>query len=151
MVVNGGMELFTENIPTGWSSSTPAAIAQETAQGRVHSGASAVAISNDGILTQEILGINPGCFYEFSFFARGEGAQVGFTATVTFHTPGGDVPGAAITVRQQDVPNDNRNFSYYRVFTGAAPAGATSATIRFTVTAQGQQSLDLDDVSFATQ
>ncbi len=101
-------------------------------------------------MTQTVTPINAGCFYEFSFFARGEGSQVGFTATVNFLTPGGDVLGGTITVRQQDLPNDVRNFAFYQITTTAAPAGVTGARIDFTVTANGAQLLDLDDVSFTT-
>jgi hypothetical protein len=149
--VNGGMEVFSANVPTGWNSTTPAEISQETAQGRVHSGSSAVNIGGDGILTQDIPLISPGCYYEFSFFARGQGAQVGLTAAVTFLTPGGTVPGASIVVRMMDIPTDNREFAYYRVLTDAAPVGVTLARLSFSVTTQDSQSLDLDDVSFATQ
>lgn len=149
LVVNRDMESFTDNIPTGWTTTTPLLIAQNTAQGRVHTGSSSVNIEDGGILTQNIMGVfNPGCFYEFSFFARGEGAQVSFTATLNFLTPGGDVLGAEIFVRDQDLPDDNRNFTYYRAYTTAAPIGTTGVRIDFEVEAQGQQSMDLDDVSF---
>ncbi|HBR03550.1 MAG TPA: hypothetical protein DD738_13180, partial [Ruminiclostridium sp.] len=151
LVVNGGMEEFTGTVPTGWTSSTPTLISQATAQGRVHTGLSAVSLENGATLTQTITPINPECFYEFSFFAKGEGSQVGFVATVYFLTPGGDVLGAMITAREQDVPDSNRNFSYYRALTSAAPNDATGVRIDFTVTAQGGQSLDLDNVSFGSQ
>jgi len=151
MVINGGMEVFTGTVPTGWTSTTPLLVAQETALGRVHSGNSSVNLQDTAVLTQDITGITAGCFYEFSFFARGEGAQVGFTATVTFLTLGGPVTDGTITVRQQDLINSNRDFAYFRIITTAAPATVTSAVISFTVTAIGSQSMDLDDVSFGVE
>ncbi|HKL94015.1 MAG TPA: hypothetical protein VJZ69_01880 [Clostridia bacterium] len=151
IVLNGGMEQFTDNVPTNWATTTPTAISEEDAQGRVHSGESSVNIGDGGILTQTILGINAGCYYDFSFFARGEGAQVGLIATVTFLTMGGDVPGGTISIRQQDIPTDNRNFAYYRISTTQAPVGVTGVRISFAVTADGEQSLDLDDVSLTVQ
>jgi hypothetical protein len=149
MVVNGGMEVFTGTVPTGWTANNPALVSPVTAQGRVHSGNSAVNLEDEAILSQRITGINPGCFYEFSFFARGEGANVSLTATVTFTTPTGNVPGGTIFVRDQDIINSNRSFAYYRIITSAAPPNVTGAIISFDVEAQGEQSLDLDDVSFS--
>lgn len=153
LVQNGGMEAFTGTVPTKWTSTTPTLISPVTQQGRVHSGNSSVNLKDTAVLTQTISTISPGCFYEFSFFAHGEGAQVAFTATINFITSSGDVLGGSITVRQQDVPNSNRDFGYYRIITTiAAPNNAIGARIDFTVTAgQGQQSLDIDDVSFGTQ
>lgn len=92
--------------------------------------------------------IEGGCFYMLSFFARGEGSQVGLTAQVIFITPTGPVSGGTLTVRQQDMVNSNRSFAYYRLVTVAAPAAASSARIEFSVDALGMQSMDLDDVSF---
>lgn len=151
LLVNGGMESFTGNVPTGWTTTTPNNISQVTQQGRVHSGNSSVNLTNGANLRQ-VVPVNAGCFYELSFFAHGEGAQVGLVATVNFITPPNTkTTGLTITVRQQDIPNSNRAFGYYRGFTIAVPAGATTAEILFTVTANGGQSLDLDDVSFAVQ
>jgi len=143
------MELFTENIPTGWTSTTPTAISQVTLQGRVHSGDSSVNIEDDGILTQVIMDINPGCFYEFSFFAHGEGSQVGITATVNFLAPGGDVLGGMIVINQMDLSDSDRSFGYYRIITTEAPNDATGVRIDFAVDAEGGQSADIDDVSFS--
>jgi len=148
-VTNGGMELFTGDIPTDWTTTTPSLISETTQSRRVHSGNAAVNLENAATLSQTITTVNPGCFYEFSFFALAEGEQVGFTATVTFVTSTGDTfEGAAITVRHQDVPNSNSAFAYYRTVTTAAPTNVSSAIINFSVTANGGQSLDLDDVSF---
>jgi hypothetical protein len=141
------MEKFTANIPTDWTSPTPSLISKVTTQGRVHTGLSAVSLEDGAVLTQSISDINPGCFYEFSFFAHGEGAQVSVTATVTFHTLSGNVQGGSIFVESQDIPNSDRDFGYYRVITIAAPDDVTSATIEFDVSASGDQALDLDDVS----
>ena len=149
MVVNGGMEAFTNNIPQSWTTTTSSAIAKVTQQGRVHSGLSAVNIADKGNLRQDVP-ITGGCYYDFSFFARGEGAQVGVDATVTFiNDQGLSVTGLTIHVRDQDIPNDNREFAYYRGITTQAPSNATAARIQFVVTAGGGQSMDLDDVSFS--
>ena len=149
MTTNGGMEQFQNGVPVGWSTSDPKKVAQVTAQGRVHTGESAVNLTDGGDLFQDIR-ITGGCWFDFSFFARGEGAQVSVEATVTFRNDQGmSQTGLTIFVRKQDMPNDNRNFAYYRNITAQAPAGATTARLRFVVSAEGGQSMDLDDVSFA--
>jgi hypothetical protein len=147
LIINGGMEDFTGNIPTAWSTTTPNAISIDSESGHVHSGESAVAISNGGILFQTVP-INGGCCYELSFFAHGEGSQVGLTVTVTFDT--GD-EGLKIIIRKQDLPNSNRDFGYYKGITVRAPDSAAMAVIRFEVNANGNQYLDLDDVSFTVK
>ena len=147
LIRNGGMEVVANNRPTNWDFTNPSAIISESAQGRVHSGNWSVNMQNDTTLSQRVT-VSEGCFYALSFFARGEGAQVGVTASVIFSTPNGDVAGGSLTVRQQDMPNSNRAFGYYRIVTTAAPANATAATITFRVSANGNQSMDLDDVSF---
>ena len=76
LVVNGGMEIVIDDKPTGWLFSNPDNITSENSQGRVHSGNWSVNITDDSTLSQVINNIEPGCFYELSFFARGEGAQV---------------------------------------------------------------------------
>jgi hypothetical protein len=143
------MEAFTGTVPTAWTANASALVSQTTAQGTVHSGNSAVVLQNGAVLSQTIAPVTPGCFYEFSFFAQGAGAQVGLTAAVTFLTPGGDVPGGTVLVRQQDLEASNRSWTYFRIITAAAPAGVTGARIAFAVTAEGQQALLLDDVSFS--
>ena len=50
-------------------------------------------------------------------------------------------------VRSQDITNSNRDFAYYRLITSQAPAGTIAIKIEFIVNANGNQSLDLDDVS----
>lgn len=147
LAVNGGMEAFTGSVPTGWTANNSSLTSKVTQQGRVHSGSSAVNLENGAILTQDIA-ITGGCFYGLSFFARGEGAQVGLTATLTFYNDE-DVatPGLTITVRQQDIPTDNRNYAYYRGVSVAVPSDAVTLRVQFRVTANGGQSLDLDDVS----
>ena len=75
---------------------------------------------------------------------------MGVDATVTFiNDQGLNVTGLTIHVRDQDIPNDNREFAYYRGITTQAPSNATAARIQFVVTAGGGQSMDLDDVSFS--
>ena len=150
MVLNGGMEQFTGSVPTNWNTNDAQRISRVTAQGRVHTGSSAVNLTNGGELWQDIR-ITGGCYFDFSFFARGEGAQVAIEATVTFMNAQGDSQnGLTISIHSQNLTNDNREFAYYRGITGQAPAGATMARVRFAVTANGGQSADLDDVSFST-
>jgi len=142
------MEQFTGNVPTGWTATPTSGVSQVTQQGRVHSGNSAVNLT-DGTSLSQTVPVEAGCFYRLSFFARGNGAQVGLTATVTFVTPSGSVNGLTITVRKMDLVDSNRLYAFFQSLTIAAPAGTTSAIITFTVEANGGQSLDLDDVSFS--
>ncbi len=147
-MINGGMETFSETVPIGWSVNSSTKVRQVTAQGRVHSGNSAANL-NDGAVLSQTVTINGGCYYNFSFFVRGEGAQVGFTAKVIFrNSQNQDVTGLTITVRQQDLTNSNREFGYFRGITIVAPNNTVSATIQFTVDSMGNQTMDLDDVSF---
>lgn len=147
LVINGGMEEVIDDKPTGWLFSNPDNIESENSQGRVHSGNWSVNIGDDSTLSQVINNIEPGCFYELSFFARGEGAQVSLNANVIFITNNGDVLGGNIMVRAQDITDSNRDFAYYRLITSQAPAGTTGIRIEFIVNANGNQSLDLDNVS----
>ena len=91
MIENGGMEYVSNEQPTDWVFTNPEGISSIDLQGRVHSGNYAVNIENESSIEQKIPLENGGCFYELSFFARGEGAQVGFIATVTFVTPNGQM------------------------------------------------------------
>ena len=147
MVVNGGMENRTDNKPSNWTFTNPDGVTSVNSQGRVHSGAWAVNIEDDSAIEQTISATGCGCYYILSFFARGEGSQVGLTATVVFQTTTGPVTGGTITVRQQDITNSNRDFAFYQIVTSAAPCNTTGITIKFLVNAEGNQSLDLDDVS----
>lgn len=147
MITNGGMEIVTDDKPDDWEFINPDDIASEDSQGRVHSGNFSVNMKDDTTLSQTIENVEGGCFYELSFFARGEGAQVGLTANVIFVTDGGDIVGGTITINQQDMTNDNRDFAYYKVITDSAPMNTTAIRVEFNVTANGGQSLDLDDVS----
>jgi len=113
LVINGGMETVVENQPANWTFTNPDGITSVDAQGRVHSGNYAVNIENDSAIEQTIPINGSECFYRLSFFARGEGAQVGLTATAVFQTPTGEVVGGTITVRQQDLTNSNRDFAFF--------------------------------------
>lgn len=147
LVINGGMETITNNKPTSWTFTNPDGVTSSDAQGTVHSGNYAVSIDNESAIEQTIDIDNGGCFYILSFFARGEGTQVGFTATVTFNTPTGDVVGGTVTVRQQDLTTANNDFAFFQLVTIAAPENSTGITIRFLVDSEGGQALILDDVS----
>lgn len=150
LVVNGGMEDITDEKPTGWLFTNPDNITSEDSQGRVHSGNWSVNIGDDSTISQVINNIEPGCFYELSFFARAEGTQVSLNANVIFITNSGDISGGNIMVRDQDMTNSNRDFAYYRLITSQAPVGTTGIRIEFIVNANGNQSLDLDDVSLTS-
>ena len=150
LVVNGGMENVIDEKPTGWLLSNPDNITSENSQGRVHSGNWSVNIVDDSTLSQVINNIEPGCFYQLSFFARAEGAQVSLNANVIFITNSGDLLGGNIMVRSQDMTNSNRDFAYYRLITSEAPVGTTGIRIEFIVNANGNQSLDLDDISLTS-
>lgn len=147
LIVNGSMENRTNNQPSNWTFTNPDGITSVDSQGRVHSGSWAVNIQDNSAIEQTIPITECGCFYILSFFARGEGSEVGLTATVTFQTANGPVTGAILTVRQQDISTSNRNFQFYQIVTTVAPANVTGITVKFKVESNGQQSLDLDDVS----
>ena len=149
MAVNGGMESFAYGLPTGWSANNKNLVSQVDQQGRVHSGNYSVGLKDGAVLYQEIA-VEAGCFHRLSFFARGEGSQVGFTAKVIYLNAQNQATQALlIQVRQQDIVDSNRSFAFYQGITTAAPAGTVKARIEFTVSAHGGQSLDLDDVSFS--
>ena len=150
LVVNGGMENVIDDKPTGWLLTNPDNITSENSQGRVHSGNWSVNIEDDATISQVINNIEPDCFYELSFFERGEGDQVSLNANVIFITNYGDIIGGNIMIREQDITNSNRDFAYYRLITSQAPAGTTGSRIEFVVNANGNQSLDLDDVSLTS-
>lgn len=148
LAVNGGMETFTDDIPKGWSINNADLSNKVGQQGRVHSGNWAVNLENGAVLTQEIP-VEGGCFHALSFFARGEGSEVGVTAKVIYlNAQNQPTQGLTILVRKQDMTNSNRVFAHYQGVTSAAPADAVKARIEFTVSATGGQSMDLDDVSF---
>ena len=144
------MELVVDNQPENWEFVNPAGITSEDSQGQVHSGNFSVNIGNGSTISQTIGNIEGGCFYQLSFFARGEGAQVGLTANVVFITGTVEEAGGSITINQQDLTDSNRDFGYYKVTTSAAPLNTTAIRVEFDVTANGGQSLDLDDVSLIT-
>ena len=150
LVVNGGMENVIDDKPTGWLLTNPDNITSENSQGRVHSGNWSVNIEDDATISQVINNIEPDCFYELSFFERGEGDQVSLNANVIFITNYGDIIGGNIMIREQDITNSNRDFAYYRLITSQALAGTTGIRIEFVVNANGNQSLDLDDVSLTS-
>ena len=149
MVVNGGMEIIDNCMPTDWAANDTGLVEPVEQQGRVHSGNWAVNLMNGAVLYQDIAA-EAGCFYQLSFFARGEGSQVGVAARVIFYNAQNQpTEGLLIRVRQQDMVNSNRVFAHYQGITTTAPAGTVRARIEFAVTADGGQGMDLDDVSFS--
>lgn len=141
------METRTNNKPSNWTFTNSNGITSINSQGRVHSGSWSVNIKDKSAIEQTIPVTEGGCFYHLSFFVRGEGSQVGLTATVVFETTTGPVTGGTITVRQQDITSSNRDFAFYQLITSASPQNTTGITVKFLVNAEGEQSLDLDDVS----
>ena len=150
MLINGGMESFNnEGVPTGWNINDFDLVEPDDDQGDVHSGNYSVLLYDGAVLWQNV-SISGGCFFELGFFARGNGAQVRLEACVTFsNNDNMTSDGTCIFIRAQDIPTDNRNFAYYRFITEQAPNDATNARIEFRVIANGNQSLNLDDVSFS--
>ena len=141
------MENRSNNTPSNWIFTNPDGVVSINSQGRVHSGTWAVNIEDNSAIQQTVPVSEGGCFYILSFFARGEGSEVGLIVTVVFETPTGPVNGRTITIRQQDITNSNRDFAFYQLTTTASPANTTGITVKFLVNADGEQSLDLDDVS----
>jgi len=150
-VENGGMELFSGNVPVGWQTNTPDLLRRVTAAGLVHSGESSVSMANGADLSQVIEPINEGCYYQFSFFVHVENANVGLVANLYFITSdGGEVPAGDVFIRRGDIATADKVFSYYRVITSRAPYDVESIRITFECSAQGNQLLDIDDVSFSS-
>jgi hypothetical protein len=150
---NGGMESFSGNVPTSWTTTTPTLMAQETGPGYVHSGNYSVRLSNGANLRQTVSAF-PGYYlyhYRLSFNAGSIGNQVGLTASAVFETTTGDVTGGTINVRQQDLPNIQRVFNDYHIVTTDTPSNATGVRIEFDVSASGTDVLLLDDVSLVAQ
>jgi len=134
LIVNGGMEAFSCNIPVGWTTHTPECILHETDLRCVHSGHSSVKLLPGASLIQEVNLNKNFNFYDFSFFAKAEGPNVCFTATVTFVSGKGHhhKEGAKIVVHKRRL-HDQEVFDYYREITLSAPEDATSAIIKFHV------------------
>lgn len=148
-MVNGGMETFNGDVPTGWTVNCSNLVAQVSQQGRVYSGNSAANLGNGAVFYQDVA-VEAGYFYRLSFFARGEGDRVGVIAKVIYlDAQNQPTQGLLIQVRQQDMVSGDRVFAYYQGITDAAPTGTVTARIEFTVTADSGQSMDLDDVSFS--
>lgn len=150
LLLNSSMETVTDGRPDSWMANDTALVSAVEQPGRVHSGQRAVSLASGAIFWQDVA-VEAGCFHTLSFFARGEGSQVGVNASVTYYTEQEQpVIGLTIPVRQQDMVSESRSFAYYRGMTAAAPEGAATARIQFEVTADDGQSMDLDDVSFTT-
>lgn len=65
-----------------------------------------------------------------SFFARGEGNQVGLAANATFEITIGSVNAGTVTVREQDITNSNRDFAFYQLITSLVPSNVTVIIIQ---------------------
>lgn len=126
LVTNGGMELFSNHIPTGWTSNTPDEIYKMDLPYFVHSGNYCVGIKDSATLSQIVTDIVPKCCYEFSLFALTIIEPLGMKATVTFITPWGEVVGGTIYVNPYSICN---YYYYYRIFTTPAPCCTTAIRI----------------------
>ena len=136
------MEAFTENIPTGWTTTTATAVTSST---QTHSGTSAVSLANGGNLSQTIT-VQPNNYYNFSFYAKGSGSNTGLTGTVEFLDSSNQATTAAtIQINQPDLPSTS--FGFYNGVTIIAPANTVSARITFTAAANDSQTVIIDDVS----
>ena len=75
--------------------------------------------------------------------------QIGLTASVIFRNDvGGELARDTITIRNQDTTTSTRSWGYYRILTKNAPLSAARAEIVFLADGLGEQSIDIDDVSF---
>ncbi len=146
LIVNGDMEAFADGVPEGWETDRPDLVRIQTEGGFVHSGGSSANLSDGGIIVQTIENIQEGRSYELSFFALAQGDDVVLEVSVDFEYPFS--PGAYIEIRNTDLPNEIRNFGYYRVITRPASAGATRAIIAFKPDARAGHTVNIDDVSF---
>ena len=127
LVTNGGMELFSNQIPTGWITTTPDKIYKMDFLYFVHSGNYSVAIMEDATLSQIVTDVVPKCCYEFSLFAKVFGYPFGMTATVTFLTPCCEIVGG--TIHAQSFSIIDYAFSNLRILTIPAPCCTTAARI----------------------
>lgn len=144
---NGGMEVFSGDVPRWWESAVPNTVRQQTADGRVHSGYSSVRLSNGAILGQTVRRLVPLRYYTLSFFAQG---NVAFTASVLFTNSNlGENTAVSVSVRQADVPSSG--FGFYRAMTVVAPASTVAAQVFFETAAGSGGFLNVDDVSFTAQ
>lgn len=142
----GDMESFTDNIPDGWHSTAPVFISKVTDLGRVHSGESAVNISDRGDIVQTFE-IKGGCFYELSFFAQSVLNNAEIFAEIMFYTSTGPRLGGRLSVRSGDLPTGPKGYGYYKLLTDKSPQDASGVTISI-IGGNYNQSFDLDDVSF---
>ena len=151
LILNGGMEEFNVNIPSGWNTTTPTRVYRATDEGEVHSGNSAVGLRGNADLWQDVE-IVGGCYYELSFFAHANNQNLALNAMVIFISSTNEqTPALYISIRERDLPTNNGDFGFYRGITTKAPQDAVKARIRFNETTNVNNSLTLDDVSFSVR
>lgn len=150
LVQNGGFETFIWTIPEGWDSPQPNLISQTFLPGEVHSGERSVRIEALGSITQLIQDVNPGCYYNFGFFAKSDGTVTGFMGTLDFVTTTGDVLGAESFLSAGLLLENTDGFEYFYKVTVQAPANVTG--IRVTLEAAADTGgVIFDDVSVSSQ
>ena len=148
LLLNGGLEAFTDAVPDDWETPVATAIAQTTAEGEVYTGSSALRLLNGGSVSQTVA-VTGGEYYELSFYNRNIGTSPAVTATVTFTDGTQSETALVILTVNQNTVDGNVPFAYYRGITAQAPEWATDATVSFTATAADGEYAILDDVSFS--
>ena len=146
MLTNGGMETFEGNLPTGWSSSSAALVAQTTAAGEVHTGNLAVRLQNDANLSQETE--TESKRFDLSFFALGSGNSGSLDVTLDFIDEAeGTLGSTLLTITPGNLPGTAPLFGTYQKRGIVAPAGTATVRLQFSVTAGAGEYVIIDDVS----
>ena len=148
LLLNGGLEAFTDAVPDDWETPVATAIAQTTAEGEVYTGSSALRLLNGGSVSQTVA-VTGGEYYELSFYNRNIGTSPAVTATVTFTDGIQSETALVILTVNQNTVDGNAPFAYYRGITAQAPEWATDAAVSFVATAADGEYAILDDVSFS--
>ncbi|MDO5295003.1 MAG: hypothetical protein Q4F05_19885, partial [bacterium] len=157
LLVNGGMETFTDSIPDGWTGPGADESEQENAvQGLIHSGQSAVKLKGKtGItstsLSQRVAAPYTGCSYKCIFNAKCSGTTPALLATMTFYNTEGAVVGTPITLQMQEgsLPSDAGSYGTYFFMTPLADETVTEIEIKFDASGLDDnaiQNIYLDDV-----
>lgn len=158
LVQNPGFEDFVPNttldLPGNWQTDFSADdIVPPANAGDIHSGLGSVVFQltegrDEANLYQDVT-VQPGCCYDFQFWAKGQTgggpAAAGLTAEVVYRDGQGNTLTTPITIQVQPGSLDSNSFGSYRAIAAPAPENAASARVLFTVQGSGK-SLRLDDV-----
>lgn len=146
LIKNGGFENTTNDKPNDWILTNIDGVTSQSSNGRVHSGNKSVNIKDKSKISQTVE-INDECYYELSFFLNAQADETQLTATVTFNTDSTSIIGGIINIRKKDITTTSGSFGYYKLITSKAPVGTNSIKVEFSVIANEQQSINVDDVS----